>query len=65
MTIYHYDHPALKSKLLDNKCRLNGINSHEYIKDIMEKIERGEKDRPGYKSEEEDEWFNDDDSYYK
>ncbi len=51
LTLFHYNHPLLKSKLLDEKNSLKGINSEEYIKEIMKKIEREDLD--------------DDDSYYK
>jgi hypothetical protein len=68
MTLYHYNHPSLKSKLLDKNNRLKGFNSNEYIKDIMEKIERGERDAPGSDENLDKFWEDDDeddDGYYK
>lgn len=65
LTLFHYDHPALKSNLLKNG-KLKGINSQEYIKEIMKKIERGERESPNRIPEDEDNWFDEgDDNYYK
>ena len=65
LTLFHYDHPALKSKLLQDG-ELKGINSYEYIKGVMERIERGEIEPPIDRlPEDEDEWFDDGDDYYK
>ena len=70
LTLFHYDHPALKSKLLDKNGKLRGINSEEYLKGIMEKIEREDYDDDEYDGptmedilggDDED----DDDPYYK
>ena len=70
LTLFHYDHPALKSQLLDKNGKLRGINSEEYLKGIMEKIERedyedDEEDGPSLEDilggDDED----DDDPYYK
>ena len=44
ITLFHYDHPALKSQLLGKNGELRGINSEEYLKGIMEKIERDDFD---------------------
>ena len=70
LTLFHYDHPALKSQLLDKNGKLRGINSEEYLKGIMEKIERED-----YENDEEDgpsledilggDDEDDDDPYYK
>ena len=43
LTLYHYDHPSLRSLQLNKKNKLNGINTEEYIQDIMEEIEREDK----------------------
>lgn len=51
LTLYHYNHPSLKSNFLDDKNNIKGINTEEYIKDIMDKIERED--------------FDEDDPYYK
>ena len=70
LTLFHYDHPALKSQLLDKNGKLRGINSEEYLKGIMEKIEREDYDDDEYDGptmedilggDDED----DDDPYYK
>lgn len=52
LTLFHYDHPACRSRLIEDG-RLKGLNSEEYIKDIMERIER------------EDYGEDEDDDYYK
>lgn len=51
LTLFHYDHPACKSNLI-KRGKLKGLNSEEYIKDIMERMER------------EDFGLDDDDPYY-
>ncbi len=40
MTLYHYNHPSLKSNLLNSSNKLKGIKSEKYIKDLMRRIER-------------------------
>tara|TARA_Y100001938_G_scaffold68565_1_gene95158 strand:- start:18 stop:548 length:531 start_codon:yes stop_codon:yes gene_type:complete len=52
LTLYHYDHPACKSNLIQ-EGELKGLNSTEYLNDIMERIEREEYEE------------DDDDPYYK
>ena len=69
LTLFHYDHPACRSRLIEDG-RLKGLNSEEYIQDIMEKIERED-----YEDDEEDgssledilggDDEDDDDPYYK
>tara|TARA_Y100001938_G_C8068850_1_gene421897 strand:+ start:1263 stop:1772 length:510 start_codon:yes stop_codon:yes gene_type:complete len=44
LTLYHFDHPALKSNLLQKDGKLKGIDGEEYIKGIMEKLEREDED---------------------
>tara|TARA_R110002020_G_scaffold73389_3_gene188038 strand:- start:418 stop:717 length:300 start_codon:yes stop_codon:yes gene_type:complete len=54
ITVYHYNHPSLKSNLILSGGKLKGVNGEEYVKGLMERIQREEED-------EED----DDDIYYK
>ena len=54
ITVYHYNHPSLKSNLILSGGKLKGVNGEEYVKGLMERIQREEAD-------EED----DDDIYYK
>ena len=56
LTVYHYNHPSLKSNLILSNGKLKGVNGEEYVKGLMARLERED-----VEDEEEDE----DDSYYK
>ena len=70
MTIFHYSHPALKSALLDDEGNLRGIDSHEYIKNLMGKIDKGYEPNISFDPEGKDIFIDEDededeDDYYK
>jgi hypothetical protein len=44
LTLYHYNHPSLKSKLIKSSGELKGINGKEYFKGIIERLERKDDD---------------------
>lgn len=50
ITIFHFNHRSLKSKQLNQKEELNGTDSTEYIKGLMEKMEREDDDEDTYYS---------------
>lgn len=46
LTLYHYNHRALKSKfVVEGTNKLKKLKSSEYIKDIIDRIERGEDEK--------------------